>query len=80
MSLKSTEVAKGILRNKSRYLGPCKVTDDKTVVQRQALEQLRAKLRELHYQEETNKTIRYIRGVPKIVTGGRSRDSATKNH
>ena len=45
-----------------------------------ALEQLRTKLREVQDHGETDKTIRYIHGVPKIVTGGSSRDRATKNH
>ena len=80
VTLESSEVAKCLLRNKSRYPGPCKITDDKTIVQRQALEQLRAKLRELQENGETNKTIRYIHGVPKIVNCSTSRDSAPKNH
>ena len=37
VSLKSTEDARVILRNKFRYQGPCKITDDKTAVQRQGV-------------------------------------------
>lgn len=56
-----------ILRNKGNYSGTEKITDDKTPSQMQHLNDLRRQLKELHDKGETNKTIRFIRGIPRIV-------------
>ena len=80
VGLKSPDAVISVLRGKARYSGPCKITDDKSRTQRQALDQLRTRLRELHERGETNWTIRYIHGVPTIVENKRSRDPASKNH
>ena len=67
--LDSAATVKSILQNKHRYKGPSKISDDKTRQQRETLSQLRTKLRNLHELGETHMTIRYIRGMPKIVSG-----------
>lgn len=77
--LESPEAAKLILKNKHSYKGPCKISEDRTLLQRQTLDQLRAKLRSLHESGELNTTIRYINGVPKIVPTRQNRDSTSKN-
>ena len=79
VGLKSSEVVINILRGKSRYSGPCKISDDKTMTQRRALDQLRMRLRALHEGGEDNWTIRYIHGVPTIVERRTTRDPASKN-
>ena len=79
VGLKSADSVKSILRNKSKYTGPCKITDDKTRTQRLALDQLRTTLRELHEKGEIDKTIRYVRGEPTIVSTGSTRDRSPKN-
>ena len=73
------KAVRNILRNKSRYSGPCKIADDKTLMQRQSLDHLRAKLRELRDSGDTSVTIRYTYGVPGIVPIKRARDPASKN-
>ena len=80
VGLKSPDVVISVLRRKSRYVGPCKITDDRTRTQRQALDQLRGRLKELHERGEMNWTIRYNHGVPSIVATNRTRDPASKNH
>lgn len=80
VGLKSHEAVINILRGKTRYAGPCKITDDKTRTQRLALDQLTKRLRELHESGEANCTIRYIHEVPTIVEIRRPRDPASKNH
>lgn len=77
--LDSAAEAKRILQSKHRYKGPFKISDDKTRHQRGTLSQLRAKLRDLHDLGETHMTIRYSRGVPKIVSGRPHKDSSQKN-
>ncbi|XP_076666388.1 uncharacterized protein LOC143367980 [Andrena cerasifolii] len=56
--LGSADKAKLILRNKHRYQGPCKISDDRTWGQRQSLEQLRSRLRDLQADGDTTSTIR----------------------
>ena len=77
--LESAADVKRILQAKHRYKGPYKISDDKTKHQRETILQLREKLRDLHVQGQTQMTIRYIRGVPKIVKGKSPKDSSQKN-
>ena len=77
--LDSAAEVKKILQSKHRYKGPYKISDDKTNNQRESIMQLREKLRVLHEQGQTQMTIRYIRGVPKIVKGRPHNDSSQKN-
>lgn len=77
--LDSPEAVKQILRNKHRYKGPYKISEDRTQRQRQLLDQLRGKLRSLHEGGELAMTIRYINGVPKIVLTRQNRVPTLKN-
>ena len=77
--LGSAEDVKSVLRNKHRYKGPFKITEDKTKMERETLMQLRAKLRELHEKGESHMTIRYIHGTPRIVPNNHRRDASQKN-
>ena len=53
-----------ILKNKHKYSGSARISNDSTVKQRAFLNDLRVKLRDMNDQ---NKTIRYVNGIPKIV-------------
>lgn len=55
-----------ILRNKSRYSGPGKITQDKTPKQKKHFKDLQAQLKIMKDAGDMNKTIRY-KNVPKIV-------------
>ena len=79
VGLDSSATVKRILQNKHRYEGPCKISDDKTPLQRASLKLLREKLRDHHKKGESDMTIRYIRGVPKIVRGIHRHNSSPKN-
>ena len=56
-----------ILRNKFKYSGPVKIQQDRTVKQREHLAKVRSELKSLIDSGVTDKTIRYINGVP-IIT------------
>ena len=77
--LGSADDVKNVLKNKHRYKGPFKITEDKTKLERETLSQLRAKLRELHDQGESHMTIRYIRGAPRIVPNNHRPVATRKN-
>lgn len=57
-----------ILKNKRAYSGPVKIYEDRTFKQRQHLRNLQEELKQLVASGVADKTIRYIQGVPKIVT------------
>lgn len=65
--LSSRQDAVWILKNKSKAEREVRIYDDKTPKQREELQQLREVLRVRTETGETNLTIRYVRGVPKIV-------------
>lgn len=75
LSLGSAVLVKEVLRNKSSYSGPLKFADDKTPLQRSSLKRLRDNLSELHANGDTNKTIHYVNGVPRIVSTSSMRRS-----
>ena len=75
VTLKSADSVKEVLRKKSSYLGPLKFADDKTPLQRSCLKKLREQLSVLHADGDTNKTIRYVNGVPRIVSVSSTRRS-----
>ena len=77
--LDSAAEVKRILQSKHRYKGPYKISDDKTTQQRGTLTLLREKLRDLQETGETHMTIRYNRGVPRIVAGRPRNDTSQKN-
>ena len=79
VGLVSSEMARSILKNKHRYKGPYKITDDKTPSQRLELDQLRTCLRERQAEGDSNLTIRYIKGAPKIVPSGSTKSLPPKN-
>lgn len=56
-----------ILKNKSKARKEVRIYDDKTPKQREELNQLRNTLKTRVEMGETNLTIRYVKGVPKIV-------------
>lgn len=56
-----------VLKNKSKANRLVRIYDDKTPKQREELQQLRDTLKARTELGETNLTIRYVRGVPKIV-------------
>lgn len=56
-----------ILRNKNRYSGPVKIYQDQTPKQRQHFKDTKDHLKHLHDSGDTDKTIRFFKGVPKIV-------------
>ena len=79
VTLQSVDIVKSVLRNKSSYTGPLKITDDKTPMQRSNLKRLRQQLSELHANGDTDKTIRYVNGVPTIVPSASSSVRRSKN-
>lgn len=56
-----------ILKNKQKYTGPVAIKNDMTLKQRSYLSKVRNDLKNLINSGVTDKTIRYINGVPKIV-------------
>lgn len=62
------------LRNKAKLLGTpyerCYLLSDKTAKQRAHLKDLHLELSRLHAEGDSRAKIRYIRGIPKIVSGG----------
>ena len=64
-----------ILRNKSRYQGPVKISRDLTLIQRKHFKNLRQQLGILKEAGETDKTIRYFNGVPKIVSVNKKQEA-----
>lgn len=67
VSLPSSQDVMTILRNKMKYSGPVRITQDQTLKQRNYFKDIQAKLKALKDAGESDKTIRYINGVPKIV-------------
>lgn len=65
--LSSREDVISILKNKWKYNGPARISEDYTKKQQTCLSNLRAELKRLHDSGDKNKTIRFVRGVPKIV-------------
>lgn len=65
--LSSRQDAVWILKNKSKADREVRVYDDKTPKQREDLQQLREALKTRVERGETSLTIRYVKGVPKIV-------------
>lgn len=72
VSFTSRELTLSILRNKRRYSGPVRIYQDQTPRQRMHLAELRESLKNMINAGEKNKTIRYVNGVPKIVTATNS--------
>lgn len=68
VTLGDSALARQVLTNKHRISGQYKITDDKTLLERDHLQQLRQKLESLHKQGDTDKSIRYVHGVPRIVS------------
>ncbi|KAG7211694.1 hypothetical protein KM043_010944 [Ampulex compressa] len=68
----SADEARSILKNKGRYTGPYKITDDKTPMELAYLSRLRSQLGDLNSNGGPKSTIKYINGVPKIVNLPRS--------
>lgn len=79
VALPSKELALTILRNRMRYSGPVKISQDQTVKQRNYLKDLQAQLKSLKDAGVNNKTIRYRDGAPRIVNVGVNANSASKN-
>lgn len=65
--LKSRQDAISTLKNKSKARKEVRLYDDKTPLQRQELQQLRDVLKMRIEKGETNITIKYVKGAPKIV-------------
>ncbi|KOB68204.1 Uncharacterized protein OBRU01_12046 [Operophtera brumata] len=65
--MRSRENAIWILKNKSRAMNGVRIYDDKTPLQRQELGKLRETLRERVEKGEPDLTIKYVKGIPKIV-------------
>lgn len=65
--LSSRQDAVLILKNKSKADREVRIYDDKTPRQREELQQLRETLKSRLEKGETSLTIRYVKGVPKIV-------------
>lgn len=57
-----------LLRLRSRYTGPVKIFRDQTVKQRKRFSDLRDELKCLRETGDSDKSIRYFNGVPKIVS------------
>lgn len=68
VSFPNKDVVVKILRGKSQYLGPVKITQDRIPKQRKHFKDLQAQLRMLNDAGDINKTIRYRNGVPKIIS------------
>lgn len=79
VSLPSKDVVLKILRNKLRYSGPVKISQDQTVKQRKHFKDLQAQLRLLRDAGDKNKSIRYINSVPKIVNSNTGANTLSKN-
>ncbi|CAL1672609.1 unnamed protein product [Lasius platythorax] len=79
VSLPSKDVALRILRNKFRYSGPVKISQDQTVKQKKHFKDLQAQLKLLRDAGDKNKSIRYKNGVPRIVNSNTSARSLSKN-
>ncbi|RLU19664.1 hypothetical protein DMN91_008221 [Ooceraea biroi] len=71
VTLPTKKAVLSVLRNKRRYTGPAKIRQDMTPRQRNHLADLRVRLQDLRDAGE-NKTIRYIGGVPRIISDLRS--------
>lgn len=69
VTLPSKEDAISILRKKNRYSRPVRIYPDQSPKQRQFFKVVKDRLtiKQLHDIGDTNKTIRYFNGVPKIV-------------
>ena len=67
--LSSPEEVRLVLRNKSKIHDPVRIYSDLTTKQRNYLQNLRDQLKILHEKGETDWTIRYFNGAPKIVKG-----------
>lgn len=72
MVLPSKEDVLTVLRNKGKYSGPVELRSDLTQKQRNYLNSLRSRLVEMSNTGVTDKTIRYVHGVPKIVDRNRA--------
>lgn len=67
VSLPAVHDVQKILKGKARYNGPVKIFQDQTLKQRKHFKELQLQLRSMRDAGETNKTIRYKNGIPKIV-------------
>lgn len=67
VTLPNSETALSVLRNKSKYNGPCIIHDERTPKQIKYIQSLRTELKNLEDAGVPNKTIRYVHGIPKIV-------------
>lgn len=65
--LESHDIVKKLLRNKSKLSDDQRLYADQTPAQRSYLEQLSAELKRREDEGESNLTIKYIKGIPKIV-------------
>lgn len=67
ITLPSPDLVIAVLKATSKYSGPYKFSNDRTIMQREHLRTLRSQLDMRVQSGETNLTIRYVNGVPKIV-------------
>lgn len=67
VTLKCEESVQYVLRNK-RKVANVRIFKDQTPLQRSQYRDLKAELDKLHNSGQKNKVIRYVNGVPKIVT------------
>lgn len=66
-----------VLRGRSRYKGPVRLAQDQTQMQRTYLSNLGNKLRDLN---DPLKTIKYVNGVPRIVSASQHSKNASETH
>lgn len=65
--LPSNQDVMRVMQNRSRYLGPARISVDQTVRQRLRFKELQMELKSLRDAGDDSKTIRYTHGIPRIV-------------